>query len=49
MTRCASLIRVTDEQWCRLGPLLLRGKLSKRGGGPPADNRAVFKGMLWVS
>ena len=39
---------VTDEQWIRLEPLLLKPKPSPKGGRKPRDNREVFDGIIWV-
>lgn len=44
--RSASIIRVTDEQWKKLEPLL---PTKPPGVGRPwADNRGVFEGILWI-
>ncbi|MGQ0536309.1 MAG: IS5 family transposase, partial [Methanobacteriota archaeon] len=46
--RSGAEIRLTDEQWARVEPLLPKWKPSKKGGRPWADNRGVFEGILWV-
>lgn len=42
-------LRLTDEQWKRVEPLLptLRTP-SAQGGRPPVDRRMVLDGILWV-
>lgn len=42
------LERVTDEQWARIEPHLPKYKPSRKGGRPPAPDREVFEGILWV-
>jgi transposase len=39
---------LTDAQWEKIRPLLPEPKRSRRGGRPPADNRACLEGILWV-
>lgn len=39
---------LTDRQWGRIKPLLPRAKRSRKGGRPPADDRACTEGILWV-
>lgn len=39
---------LTDAQWKRIEPLLPEPSPSKKGGRPPAPNRPVFEGILWV-
>jgi transposase len=39
---------LTDAQWKKLEALLPRPKPSRKGGRPPADNRACLEGILWV-
>jgi transposase len=39
---------LTDTQWEKIRPLLPQPKRSRRGGRPPADNRACLEGILWV-
>ncbi|MDP9099165.1 MAG: transposase [Verrucomicrobiota bacterium] len=39
---------LTDSQWEKIRPHLPEPKRSRRGGRPPADNRACFEGILWV-
>lgn len=46
--RNSSIIRLTNEQWKHLEPLLPNLNQKKRPGRPWADNRAVFEGILWV-
>jgi transposase len=40
--------RLTDAQWALVEPHLPKRKPSKKGGRPPADNRACFEGVLWI-
>jgi transposase len=39
---------LTDSQWEKICPFLPQPKRSRRGGRPPADNRACLEGILWV-
>jgi transposase len=39
---------LTDEQWEKIKPFLPQPKRSRKGGRPPADNRACLEGILWV-
>jgi len=39
---------LTDEQWCRIEPLLPKLTASPKGGPKPIGNRPVFEGLLWV-
>ena len=39
---------LTDEQWAKISPLLPSEKLGSKGGRPPAPNREVLEGILWV-
>jgi transposase len=39
---------LNDEQWNKVEPLLPKPKLRPRGGRPPADNRQVLEGILWI-
>ncbi len=39
---------LTDRQWEKIKPHLPRPNKSRRGGRPPADNRACFEGILWI-
>jgi transposase len=39
---------VSDEQWEKIEPFLPKRKRSRRGGRPPADDRACLEGILWV-
>lgn len=39
---------VSDEQWEKIKPFLPQRKRSRRGGRPPADDRACLEGILWV-
>lgn len=39
---------LTEEQWQKIEPLLPKPKKSRKGGRPPADNRACLEGILWV-
>lgn len=40
------LVRLTDAQWSRLEPLLLRKKTAR--GRPPRPHRGVVEAMLWI-
>ena len=39
---------INDEQWKKLGPILPKPKAKPKGGRPPADNRQVLEGILWI-
>jgi transposase len=39
---------LTDRQWEKIKPHLPEPKKSRKGGRPPADNRACLEGILWV-
>jgi transposase len=39
---------LTDGQWKKIEPLLPVVKRSRRGGRPPAENRACLEGIIWV-
>lgn len=39
---------LTEEQWQKIEPLLPKPKKSRKGGRPPADNRACLEGILWL-
>lgn len=39
---------LTDAQWERIEPLLPKYRKTKRGGRPPASNRPVLEGILYV-
>jgi len=39
---------IKDEHWKLLEPLLPKRKRNPKGGRPPADNREVLEGILWV-
>lgn len=39
---------LTDEQWNKIEPLLLKPQASKQGGRKPIDDRRCFEGILWV-
>jgi transposase len=39
---------LTDAQWEKIRPLLPRVRKSGRGGRPPANNRKVLEGILWI-
>lgn len=40
--------KLTDERWKKIEKLLPKLRVSKKGGRPWADNRAVFEGILWI-
>ena len=39
---------LTDARWEKIKPFLPQPKRSRKGGRPPADNRACLEGILWV-
>lgn len=39
---------LSDEQWAKIGPLLPSKKPGPKGGRPPAPNREVLEGILWI-
>ena len=39
---------LTDGRWEKIKPLLPDPKRSRKGGRPPANNRACLEGLLWV-
>ena len=39
---------VSDELWAVIGPLLPKRRVSKKGGRPWVDDRAVLTGILLV-
>jgi transposase len=39
---------LSEKQWLKIESLLPKHKPSARVGRPPADNRAVVEGILWV-
>ena len=39
---------INDEQWKLLKTLLPEPRKSPKGGRPPADNREVLEGILWI-
>ena len=39
---------LTDEQWAKIAPLLPPEKPGSKGGRPPAPNREVLEGILWI-
>jgi len=39
---------LSEKQWLKIKPLLPQSKSGAKGGRPPADNRAVIEGVLWV-
>ena len=41
-------IRVTDEQWSRIEPVLAQLPKRRGAGRPRIGNRAVIDGILWV-
>jgi transposase len=38
---------VTDDLWAVVEPLLPKRRVSKKGGRPWVDDRAVLTGILW--
>ncbi len=39
---------LTDAQWEKIRPLLPKRRKRPRGGRPPADERKVLEGILWI-
>src|SRR5579875_3563257 len=39
---------LTDAQWEKIRPLLPKRPPRPRGGRPPADDRKVLEGILWI-
>lgn len=39
---------IKDDQWKLIEPLLPKAKRNPKGDRPPADNREVIEGILWV-
>ena len=39
---------INDEQWNKIESLLPKPKPKPRGGRPPAENRGVLEGILWI-
>jgi transposase len=39
---------LTDAQWQKIEPLLPRPPKHPGGGRPPAANRRVLEGILWI-
>ncbi|HXX14813.1 MAG TPA: transposase [Candidatus Eremiobacteraceae bacterium] len=39
---------LTDAQWEKIRPLLPPARKSPQGGRPPANNRKVLEGILWI-
>jgi transposase len=39
---------IKDEHWQKIEPLLPKRKPRPKGGRPPADNRRVLEGILWI-
>jgi transposase len=39
---------LTDEQWSKIEPLLPKVPEKRKKGRPPAQNRDVLEGILWV-
>ncbi len=39
---------LTDAQWKKIETLLPRRRKHRRGGRPPAANRRVLEGILWI-
>lgn len=42
------VVYLTDEQWKKIEPLIPRRPNNRKGGRPPADDRLVFEGILWI-
>ena len=42
------VVYLTDEQWAKIEPLIPKRPKNPKGGRPPADNRLVFEGILWI-
>jgi transposase len=41
-------IKLTDEQWSMIEPLLRKPRTSKKGGRPRISDRDVIDGILWI-
>jgi transposase len=39
---------LTDAQWEKIGPLLPKRPRRPQGGRPPANDRKVLEGILWI-
>ena len=39
---------LTDEQWSKIEPLIPKRPKNPKEGRPPADDRLVFEGILWM-
>jgi transposase len=39
---------LTEAQWSKIAPLLPSAKPGSKGGRPPAPNREVLEGILWI-
>jgi len=39
---------LTDAQWEKIRPLLPKRRKRPQGGRPPADDRKVLEGILWI-
>ena len=39
---------LTDAQWAKIWPLLPKRPPRPKGGRPPADDRKVLEGILWM-
>jgi hypothetical protein len=39
---------LTDEQWTRIATELPPIAPQPKGGSPPADNRKIVEGILWI-
>jgi len=39
---------LTDAQWEKIRPLLPKRRKRPHGGRPPADDRKVLEGILWI-
>ena len=48
MARYPSADGLTDAQWAKIQPLLLKRLRHPHGGRPRADDRKVLEGILWI-
>lgn len=42
------VVYLTDEQWEKIEQLIPERPKNSKGGRPPADDRLVFEGILWI-
>jgi len=42
------VVCLIDEQWRKIGPLIPKKRIGRKGGRPRTDDRLVFEGILWI-